>query len=199
MGLDYGDQTMSINLLPWREQQNRLNTRRFLLALCFALGLIVIIACCFRFWIKLSMSPIVKENSLLKESIATIQYSEADFKKIISQRRQRLQIIAFIQKKMRGHYALLNVLQQIGEAMPNRLRLTEFKKEDNEISLFGKAKEPGTISQFIKALNNKDQLADVAMDNVQYQSQQMTGEHVDNSPSSAEFSMSARINMSPCL
>ena len=173
---------MSINLLPWREQQARSKTIVFYS---------ILLTCC-----MISMAGIgylipyfrnkiyVQEfrNHYLITQIASIK-TPRNYRKRLENFKKLQQRIQFIIKKIKQHGNLMDLIRQIGTAMPDDLHLTLFSKNKQQITLQGTAKNSEAITRFIKMLSKNTKLLNIKPSNIRS----------DNTWGGTEFTVEATI------
>ena len=142
-----------INLLPWREAARKKSQQQFVMSVvgAVALGILVVGGGYTYMSGRISYQEdrnahIEKETKKLDKIIAEIKTLDASRKALLD----RISVIEGLQSTRPG---IVHLFDEMVNALPKGLFLTQLKQEENKIKLEGKAESSARVSSYMNRLN----------------------------------------------
>ncbi|MDF3054908.1 MAG: hypothetical protein K0Q74_815 [Gammaproteobacteria bacterium] len=143
---------ININLLPWREIEQKKKIKQFLLQLCIAF-LVSFLLCLF-FYLNLKNEIFFYQKKIISlERKISVENSSPNshFMKIISSTTGAKKI-DILETKMDENNFLLNTLFFVGENIPSDIYLNSVDKKEDGVQLSGRAMSQESVVLFAKNL-----------------------------------------------
>jgi len=173
-----------INLLPWREELRQKRKKDFMLALMGS----VIIGGLMAYGSKLTVQGWTSNqnarNTLLRTEIAALDQQIEQILGLENQKERLLARMEIIDQLQRSRPEVVHLFDEMVEALPEGVHLTELKQTDNRIELEGAAQSSTRVSALMRNIDSSEWLRDPGLDVV---------ETVDDGPSrNANFTLFAQ-------
>jgi type IV pilus assembly protein PilN len=173
-----------INLLPWREELRQKRKKDFMLALMGS----VIIGGLMAYGSKLTVQGWISNqnarNTLLRTEIAALDQQIEQILGLENQKERLLARMEIIDQLQRSRPEVVHLFDEMVEALPEGVHLTELKQTGNRIELEGAAQSSTRVSALMRNIDSSEWLRDPGLDVV---------ETVDDGPSrNANFTLFAQ-------
>lgn len=144
-----------INLRPWREERRQKQQTNFtkLSLLALALGLLISIL----MWqgATSSVAAIQEENQLIKQQMAQLNIEIKEVSNLREKRQQLLKRIEVIQKLQNNRPVTVELMDQLAISMNTGVFLTELKRNENLLTLQGRAQPSQAVATLMRSLNEQ--------------------------------------------
>ncbi len=144
---------MNVNLLPWRESQNK-KQRRFLLS-CLLFSTFATIITCAYLHIQNSL-VIHQQDRTLSQLERKISQNNILHQKNVSTNLRTLEqqkLASFVVEQISLHHQLCQFLFNLANTLPTSIYLTSIERKDRRLKFSGKADSHISLAMFLKALN----------------------------------------------
>jgi type IV pilus assembly protein PilN len=174
-----------INLLPVKISKRQEAVRRELIALAVGATIILVGLGGAQAALSSDVSALKQQNRVMSQEIEqkkafVLEVDETE--KLEAETTKKLNVIKRLKAKKVGP---VHMLDQLSQACPEKLQITELKERDNRVLLTGVAVGNEVISQFLSNLEKSEYFADVYLNAI---------DQVDvNEVKLKEFSISSRL------
>jgi type IV pilus assembly protein PilN len=156
-----------INLLPWRAELRQKRKKEFLVAL---LGTVVI-AGLLVYVSKLTVQSWIADqqarNGILKNEIAELDKQITAIKGLENQRERLLARMEVIDQLQRSRPEVVHLFDEIVNAIPEGVHLTELTQQNNRVELRGAAQSSTRVSALMRNIDGSEYLSDPGLDVVE--------------------------------
>jgi type IV pilus assembly protein PilN len=156
-----------INLLPWREELRQKRKKDFLLGLVGSVlvgGLIVYGA---KLTVQGWISNQNSRNSILKAEIAELDKQIDQISGLESPKNRLLARMEIIDQLQRSRPEVVHLFDELVEALPEGVHLTQVRQTNTRIELRGEAQSSTRVSSLMRNIDGSDWLRDPGLDVVQ--------------------------------
>ena len=142
-----------INLLPWREAARKKSQQQFVMTIvgAVALGAAVIISGYTYMEGRISYQK--DRNAYIEAETKKLDIVIADIKMLDANRKALLDRIGVIEELQSTRPGIVHLFDEMVNALPKGLFLTQLKQEENKIKLEGKAESSARVSSYMNRLN----------------------------------------------
>ncbi len=148
-----------INLLPWREEQRKEQTRQFVTVL----GLSAFLTAAIVFLINMNIAGQVEHqqarNKLLKDEIAQLDIALAEIKGLEDTKQQLLARMEVIQSLQQRRPQVVHLFDEIVRTVPEGIYLREIKQSGQSLTIKGVAESNGRVSAYMRNIDNSEWMA----------------------------------------
>jgi type IV pilus assembly protein PilN len=156
-----------INLLPWRAEQRQERKKQFFMALggaaIVAVGIVYLSKLTVEGWITNQSG----RNTILTHEIAELDKQIEEIKGLENQRERLIARMKVIGELQRSRPEVVHLFDEIVNAVPEGIHLTEVKQTGNHIELQGMAQSSTRVSTLMRNIDSSDWLSDPGLDVVQ--------------------------------
>ena len=142
-----------INLLPWREEQRKEQTRQFVtmavLSVILTAMIIVLIHTIFNKQIAFQNA----RNQLLQNQIKTLDASLKQIADLEETRDQLLSRMDIIQSLQQKRPQIVHLFDDFVRTVPDGIYLTSIKQNGNELTIKGVAESNGRVSAYMRNID----------------------------------------------
>ena len=153
-----------INLLPWRTELRQKRKKEFLTALLGSVlvgGLLVYVS---KLTVQSWTSGQLHRNDILTEEIAKLDKQIAEIKGLENQRERLLARMRVIDQLQRSRPEVVHLFDELVNAMPEGVNLTQVTQSNNRIDLSGIAQSSSRVSALMRNIDSSPWLADPHLD-----------------------------------
>ena len=153
-----------INLLPWRTELRQKRKKEFLTALLGAVlvgGLLVYVS---KLTVQSWTSGQLHRNDILTEEIAKLDKQIAEIKGLENQKERLLARMRVIDQLQRARPEVVHLFDELVNAMPEGVALTQVTQSNNRIDLSGVAQSSSRVSALMKNIDSSSWLTDPHLD-----------------------------------
>jgi len=155
-----------INLLPWREEAEKVKQREFftiLAAVALAAFAIVFIVSQF-FQAQIDGQNI--RNQFLQNEIKLLDIRIGEIKTLNAKKKALQERTNVVEQLQRSRNVGTQVLDELAKIVPNGIYLTQLKKQNNIIRLNGKSESNNHLANMIRAIERSDLLAEATLESI---------------------------------
>ena len=156
-----------INLLPWRSELRQRRKKEFLVALVgtlvVGLGAVYLSKLTVQGWTSAQRG----RNDILKQEIAQIDKQIEEIKTLRTQRERLLARMRVITQLQRSRPEVVHLFDELVNAMPEGVNLTEVVQTGARIEVRGQAQSSTRVSALMRNIDNSDFLKDPGLDVVE--------------------------------
>jgi type IV pilus assembly protein PilN len=153
-----------INLLPWRTELRQKRKKEFLTALLGAVlvaGLLVYVS---KLGVQARTSGQLHRNDILTEEIAKLDKQIAEIKELENKRERLRARINVIDQLQRSRPEVVHLFDELVNAMPEGVNLTQITQSNNRVDLSGIAQSSSRVSALMRNIDASPWLADPHLD-----------------------------------
>jgi type IV pilus assembly protein PilN len=156
-----------INLLPWRSELRQRRKKEFLVALAgtlaVAAGTIYLSKLTVQGWTRAQQG----RNQILRAEITEIEKQITEIEGLRTQRDRLLARMTVIDQLQRSRPEVVHLFDELVNAMPEGVNLTELVQRGDRIELEGVAQSSTRVSALMRNIDDSDWLRNPALDVVQ--------------------------------
>jgi type IV pilus assembly protein PilN len=153
-----------INLLPWRTELRQRRKKEFLTALLGSVlvgGLLVYAS---KLTVQSWTSGQLHRNDILTEEIGKLDKQIAEIQGLENQRERLLARMRVIDQLQRSRPEVVHLFDELVNAMPEGVSLTQVAQSNNRVDLGGIAQSSSRVSALMRNIDNSPWLADPHLD-----------------------------------
>jgi len=156
-----------INLLPWRAELRTQRKKEFLIALAgtvvVAAGVVYLSKVAVEGWTRAQTG----RNEILREEIAQLDKQIEEITGLESQRERLLARMQVITQLQRSRPEVVHLFDELVNAIPEGVNLTEVVQTGGRIELSGEAQSSTRVSALMRNIDGSEWLRDPTLDVVQ--------------------------------
>jgi type IV pilus assembly protein PilN len=158
-----------INLLPWRAEQRQQRKKEFLIALAgtlvVAVGVVYLSKITVEGWTRAQNG----RNEILRDEIAELDKQIEEIEGLESQRQRLLARMQVITQLQRSRPEVVHLFDELVNAIPEGVNLTEVVQTGSRIELSGEAQSSTRVSALMRNIDGSEWLREPTLDVVQTQ------------------------------
>ncbi len=145
---------MRINLLPWREWEQRRRRQHFAFGLVIALLVGIVIV--YWGWLMANgaLSAQKSRNAYLRREIAQLNHKIKDINALKKTRSDLLARMRVIERLEQSRPLAVHLFDQLASTVPNDVYLTSVKNRDGHLSIKGIASSPSGVSNYMRNIDH---------------------------------------------
>lgn len=148
-----------INLLPWREEQRKEQTRQFLtiMGLCafFTAAVVLLI----HMTIGGQIDHQKNRNQILQNEITQLDAALKEIKDLEDTKQQLLSRMEVIQSLQQRRPQIVHLFDEIVRTVPEGIYLREIKQTGQSLTIKGVAESNGRVSAYMRNIDSSDWMA----------------------------------------
>ncbi len=148
-----------INLLPWREAARKKSQQQFVMSIVGAVAFGVVAVGAGYTYMEGRISYQEERNAYIQAEIKRLDKTLEDIKTLDANKKALLDRISVIEKLQSTRPGIVHLFDEMVNALPKGLYLTELVQENNKIKLEGKAESSARVSSYMNRLNASPWLA----------------------------------------
>jgi len=142
-----------INLLPWREAARKKAQQQFVMSVVGAVAMGVAVVGAGYMYMDGRISYQEARNAYIQAETKRLDKAIAEIKTLDANRKALLDRIAVIERLQSTRPGIVHLFDEMVNALPKGLYLTQLKQENNKIKLEGKAESSARVSSYMNRLN----------------------------------------------
>ena len=156
-----------INLLPWRQEERERRNKEFI-TLAAAVTLLALLTA-FATWSYFNneLAEQLDANALIEQENARLDTALTEIDSLEQRRDDIVSRMQVIQDLQGRRPVPVHLWDDIAKAIPSALYLNNLKREDDLITLTGKADNPNVVSNLIRNLDNSEWMDNSAVRTIQ--------------------------------
>ncbi len=142
-----------INLLPWREEARKKSQQQFVMSIVAAVALGVMVVGAGYTYMEGRISYQKQRNDYIQAEIKRLDVAIKEIKTLDANRKALLDRIAVIERLQSTRPGIVHLFDEMVNALPKGLYLTQLRQKQNKIKLEGKAESSARVSSYMNRLN----------------------------------------------
>jgi len=142
-----------INLLPWREEARKKSQQQFVMSAVAAVTLGVLVVGAGYTYMEGRISYQNQRNTYIQNEIKRLDIALKEIKTLDANRKALLDRIAVIERLQSTRPGIVHLFDEMVNALPKGLYLTQLSQKENKIKLEGKAESSARVSSYMNRLN----------------------------------------------
>ncbi len=142
-----------INLLPWREAARKKSQQQFVMSIVGAVAVGVLAVGAGYTYMEGRISYQEDRNAYIQAEIKRLDKTLEEIKTLDANKKALLDRIAVIEKLQSTRPGIVHLFDEMVNALPKGLYLTQLVQEQNKIKLEGKAESSARVSSYMNRLN----------------------------------------------
>jgi type IV pilus assembly protein PilN len=143
-----------INLLPWREAARKKSQQQFVMSVVGALAIGAVVIGAGYTYMEGRISYQNERNVYIETEIKRLNKKIAEIKTLDANKKALLDRIGIIEKLQSTRPGIVHMFDEMVNALPKGLYLTQLVQENNKIKLEGKAESSARVSSYMNRLNS---------------------------------------------
>ena len=157
-----------INLLPWRSELRQRRKKEFLVALAGSLVVAAGVVYLSKLTVQGWTSAQQGRNGILRAEIADLDKQIEQINSLESQRSRLLARMQVITQLQRSRPEVVHLLDELVDAVPEGVNLTQVVQQGARIELRGAAQSSTSVSALMRNSDDSDWLRDPGLDGVEF-------------------------------
>jgi type IV pilus assembly protein PilN len=149
----------NINLLPWREEQRKEQTRQFASMTGFSVILTIAIIALVHFMISGQISYQQSRNKILQDEIAQLDIALKEIAGLEETKEKLLSRMDIIQSLQQKRPQIVHLFDEIVRTVPEGIFLTGIKQTGTAIEIDGVAESNGRVSAYMRNIDGSEWMA----------------------------------------
>ncbi len=142
-----------INLLPWREELRKEQTRQFVTVLALS----ALLTAALVFLVNMNINSQIQHqqvrNQILKNEITQLDAALAEIKGLEETKQQLLSRMEVIQSLQQRRPQVVHLFDEIVRTVPEGIYLREIKQNDKTLTIKGVAESNGRVSAYMRNID----------------------------------------------
>jgi len=160
-----------INLLPWREAARKKSQQLFVMTIVGAAALGAAVVLGGYTYMENRISYQKERNAYIEAEIKKVDIVIEDIKTLDANRKALLDRIGVIETLQSTRPGIVHLFDEMVNALPKGLYLTQLVQEKNKIKLEGKAESSARVSSYMNRLNASPWLSSSDLNTIQVDSE----------------------------
>lgn len=156
-----------INLLPWREAARKKSQQNFVMSIVGAIALGAVVVGGGYTYMDGRISYQEGRNAYIQTEIDNLEKALEEIKTLDANRKALLERIAVIERLQSTRPAIVHLFDEMVNALPKGLYLTQLKQVNSKIKLVGKAESSARVSSYMNRLNSSPWLSSSDLNTIQ--------------------------------
>ena len=157
-----------INLLPWRSELRQRRKKEFLVALAGSLVVAAGVVYLSKLTVQGWTSAQQGRNGILRAEIADLDKQIEQINSLESQRSRLLARMQVITQLQRSRPEVVHLLDELVDAVPEGVNLTQVVQQGARIELTGAAQTSTRVSALMRNIDDSDWLREPGLDGVEF-------------------------------
>jgi type IV pilus assembly protein PilN len=157
-----------INLLPWRTELRQRRKKEFLVALAGSLVVAAGVVYLSKLTVQGWTSAQQGRNQILRTEIAALEKQIEEINGLESQRSRLVARMQVITQLQRSRPEVVHLFDELVNAMPEGVNLTEVVQQGNRIELRGAAQSSTRVSALMRNIDDSDWLRGPGLEGVDF-------------------------------
>ena len=146
----------NINLLPWREELRKEQTKQFVTLMILALFLTASIILLIHMNISRSIDYQNGRNNILQDEIKRLDTELEKIKDLEDTKEKLLSRMDIIQSLQQKRPQIVHLFDEIVKTVPEGLHISEIKQSGVKVTIAGIAESNGRVSAYMRNIDNSD-------------------------------------------
>ncbi|QBY04676.1 pilus assembly protein PilN [Thalassotalea sp. HSM 43] len=155
-----------INLLPWREEAQRLRQQQYFSLLTFLALTSFLVVFLVSQYFQAKIDGQRARNQFLTNEIKVLDARIAEIKTLEQKKKDLIQRMKLIEQLQKSRNVGTQVLDEIAKVVPPGVYLTKLTKQDNQLLLQGKSESNNHLANMIREVQSSTLLADAELESI---------------------------------
>jgi len=155
-----------INLLPWREEAEKVKQREFFTILAAAALIAFAIVFIVSQFFQAQIDGQNARNQFLQNEIKLLDIRIGEIKTLNAKKKALQERTNVVEQLQRSRNVGTQVLDELAKIVPNGIYLTQLKKQNNIIRLNGKSESNNHLANMIRAIERSDLLTEATLESI---------------------------------
>ena len=155
-----------INLLPWREEAEKVKEREYFTALAAIAITAFAVVFLVNMFYQMRIDGQNSRNQFLKNEIQILDLRIAKIKSLNEKKKELEKRINVIEQLQRSRNVGTKVLDEIAKIVPNGVYLTRLEKLDNNLNIIGKSESNNHLANMIREIESSDLFDDAILESI---------------------------------
>jgi len=173
----------NINLLPWREEQRKQETKQFAVYLAGAVTIIILLCIFIHFTYSRILTNEVRANEYLQSQIVDLDQQIQEVREIKEKKSELINRMEIVQQLQTNRTEIVQMFNEFVRTLPSGVYITSIEKKGPEIILTGKAESNTRVSELMKNIEKSIAFKDPRLTEIK------TGDKDDSSVRTFELKM----------
>ena len=155
-----------INLLPWREEAQRLRQQQYFSILTFLALMSFLIVFLISQYYQAKVDGQRARNQFLTNEIKVLDARIAEIKTLEEKKKDLIQRMTLIEQLQKSRNVGTQVLDEIAKIVPSGVYIVKLEKQGNELLIEGKSESNNHLANMIREIQSSNLLADAELESI---------------------------------
>ncbi|WNC68825.1 PilN domain-containing protein [Thalassotalea nanhaiensis] len=155
-----------INLLPWREEAQRLRQQQYFSILTFLALMSFLIVFLISQFYQAKVDGQRARNQFLTNEIKVLDARIAEIKTLEEKKKDLIQRMTLIEQLQKSRNVGTQVLDEIAKIVPSGVYIVKLQKQGNELLIQGKSESNNHLANMIREIQSSNLLADAELESI---------------------------------
>ncbi|WP_394172097.1 PilN domain-containing protein [Thalassotalea litorea] len=155
-----------INLLPWREEAQRLQQQQYLSILAFLALATFLIFFLISSYFQARIDGQQARNQYLTNEIKILDTKIAEINTLEQKKKDLIQRMKLIEQLQKSRNVGTQVLDEMAKIVPSGIYLVRLEKNGAELSIIGKSESNNHLANMIREVQSSELLADAELESI---------------------------------
>lgn len=155
-----------INLLPWREEAQRLRQQQYFSILTFLALISFLIVFLISQFYQAKIDGQRARNQFLTNEIKVLDARIAEIKTLEEKKKDLIQRMTLIEQLQKSRNVGTQVLDEIAKIVPSGVYIVKLQKQGNELMIQGKSESNNHLANMIREIQSSNLLADAELESI---------------------------------
>ncbi|MGB0865873.1 MAG: PilN domain-containing protein [Granulosicoccaceae bacterium] len=142
-----------MNLLPWREEKRKAQSKMFGIQLATGVALTVVGCLAFNTQISSNQSYQQSRNSFLTTEISALEAELSEIAELETTKSKLLSRMEIIQQLQAQRPQVVHLFHEIATAIPTGIQLSDLSQAGDQLTLKGRTQSNARVSEFMRLLD----------------------------------------------
>lgn len=150
----------NINLLPWREELRKQETRQFAIYLVAALVTVILLCILVHVTYSRILAGELRANNYLRSELTVLDQQIQEVREIKEKKAELISRMEVVQQLQTNRTEIVHMFNEFVRTVPNGVYITSIDKEGKDITITGKAESNTRVSDFMKNIEKSNAFMD---------------------------------------
>lgn len=155
-----------INLLPWREEAQRLQQQQYLSILAFLALVTFLVFFLISTYYQARIDGQLARNQYLTNEIKVLDTKIAEIKTLEQKKQDLIQRMKLIEQLQKSRNVGTQVLDEIAKIVPSGVYLVKLEKNGPDLSIVGKSESNNHLANMIREIQSSELLTDAELQSI---------------------------------
>ena len=155
-----------INLLPWREEAQRIQQQKFFSTLTFLALISFLVVFLVSLFYQAKIDGQLARNQFITNEIKVLDARIAEIKTLEQKKKDLIQRMALIEQLQTSRNVGTQVLDEIAKIVPSGVYIVKLEKQGNELLIQGKSESNNHLANMIREIQSSSLLSDAELESI---------------------------------